>query len=139
VTQNTQYVIDSYGTIGNMMKPPYTTITAYDLNKPAIKWQVGFGDDPKLVEAGITGTGITQMRNSIVVTASGLIFGVGGDGRVRAYDADNGKILWTSPQGGEAPVKGTPALYKIDGQEYMLAPVSGEGAVQYISFVLPRR
>jgi hypothetical protein len=23
-------------------------ITAYDLNKPAIKCQVGFGDDPKL-------------------------------------------------------------------------------------------
>jgi quinoprotein glucose dehydrogenase len=139
VEPTTQYVIDSYGTIGTMMKPPYTTITAYDLNKPAIKWQVGFGDDPRLVEAGITGTGITQMRNSIVVTASGLIFGVGGDDRVRAYDAENGKVLWTSPQGGDAAVRGSPALYQIDGREYMLAPISTEGAVQYISFALSRR
>jgi len=36
-------------------------ITAYDLNKPAIKWQVGIGDDPKLAASGIMGTGITQM------------------------------------------------------------------------------
>jgi quinoprotein glucose dehydrogenase len=138
VEPNTQYVIDAYGTIGTMMKPPYTTITAYDLNKPAIKWQVGFGDDPRLAAAGITGTGITQMRNSIVVMASGVIFGVGGDGKVRAYDADNGKLLWTSTQG-DAAVRGSPSLYEADGRTYMMAPVAAEGAVQYISFALPRR
>jgi quinoprotein glucose dehydrogenase len=131
-------VIDAYGTIGTMMKPPYTTITAYDLNKPAIKWQVGFGDDPRLAEAGITGTGITQMRNSVIVTASGLLFGVGGDGKMRAYDTDNGKLLWTSSRG-DASVRGSPSLYQIDGKTYVLTPVAAEGAVQYVSFALPRR
>ena len=48
-----QYSINGeYGTIGNMMKPPYTAITAYDLNKGTISWQIGFGDDPALADAG---------------------------------------------------------------------------------------
>ncbi|MCM3881468.1 MAG: PQQ-binding-like beta-propeller repeat protein [Vicinamibacterales bacterium] len=138
VEPNTQYVIDSYGTIGTMMKPPYTTITAYDLNKPAIKWQVGFGDDPRLAAAGITGTGITQMRNSIIVTASGLIFGVGGDGKLRVYDSDNGKLLWTSSRG-DASVRGSPSFYEVDGRMHVLTPVAAEGAIQWVSFALPRR
>jgi quinoprotein glucose dehydrogenase len=139
VEPNTQYVIDTYGTIGTMMKPPYTTITAYDLNKAAIKWQAGFGDDPKLAAAGMTGTGITQMRNSVIVTASGVLFGVGGDGRVRAYDTDNGKVLWTSTQGGDGALRGSPALYEADGREYMLTPLPADGAVVYVSFALPRK
>jgi quinoprotein glucose dehydrogenase len=134
------YVIDNYGTIGTMMKPPYTQITAYDLNKPTIKWQVGFGDDPRLAEAGITGTGITQMRNSIVVTASGLIFGVGGDGKLRAYDTDNGRVLWTSTQGVVAALRGSPALYQVDGRDYVLTPLpAAGGGVQYVSYALPRK
>ena len=139
VEPNTQYVIDSYGTIGTMMKPPYTMITAYDLNKPAIKWQVGFGDDPKLAATGMTGTGITQMRNSVIVTSSGLLFGVGGDGRVRAYDTADGKVLWTSTKGGDGALRGSPALYEVDGQEYMLTPLPADGAVVYVSFALPRK
>jgi quinoprotein glucose dehydrogenase len=135
-----RYVIDNYGTIGTMMKPPYAQITAYDLNKPTIKWQVGFGDDPRLAEAGITGTGITQMRNSIVVTASGLIFGVGGDGKLRAYDTDNGRVLWTSTQGVVAALRGSPALYQVDGRDYVLTPLpAAGGGVQYVSYALPRK
>ena len=139
VEPSTQYVIDSYGTIGTMMKPPYTLITAYDLNKPAIKWQVGFGDDPKLAAAGMTGTGITQMRNSIIVTSSGLLFGIGGDGKVRAYDTADGKVLWTSTQGGDGALRSSPALYEVDGQEYMLSPLPADGAVVYVSFALPKK
>jgi quinoprotein glucose dehydrogenase len=139
VEPNTQYVIDSYGTIGTMMKPPYTLITAYDLNKPAIKWQVGFGDDPKLAATGMTNTGITQMRNSVIVTSSGLLFGVGGDGKVRAYDTADGKVLWTSTQGGDGALRGSPALYEVDGREYMLTPLPADGAVVYVSFALPRK
>jgi quinoprotein glucose dehydrogenase len=122
-----QYVIDAYGTIGNMMKPPYTVITAYDLNKPAIKWQTGFGDDPRLAAMGITGTGITQMRNSVIITASGLLFGIGGDGKIRAYDSDTGKVLWTALDGGAA-VRGSPSMYELDGRAYLLVPIGQPGA-----------
>jgi hypothetical protein len=49
----------------------------YELNVPAIKWRVGFGDDPELV-------------NSVIVTASGLLFGAGRDNALRARDTDTG-------------------------------------------------
>lgn len=45
----------------------------------------------------MTGTGVTQMRSSPIVTSAGLIFAPGGDRRLRAYDADTGTLLWTSP------------------------------------------
>ena len=57
VPQFDQFVINEYGTIGSRMKPPFTTIVKYDLNEPAIKWRIGFGDDPSLVARGVTGTG----------------------------------------------------------------------------------
>jgi quinoprotein glucose dehydrogenase len=133
-----QYSINgAYGTIGNLMKPPYTTITAYDLNKPSIKWQVGFGDDPALAAEGVTGTGITQMRNGVVVTAGGLLFGIGGDGRVRAYDSDTGQVRWVGKVGGGTPVRGSPAMYELDGRQYLLVPLGSPSG--YVAFALPKK
>jgi quinoprotein glucose dehydrogenase len=129
VEQYPQYVINSYGTIGTMMKPPYTQINAYDLNGPEIKWRIGFGDDPALAALGITGTGMTQMRNGIVVTASGVIFGAGGDNYLRAWDSSNGKELWKARFGGA--YRGSPAMYVLDGRAYLLLPASGSATAQY--------
>ena len=106
-----------------MMKPPYTVITAYDLNKGAIRWQTGFGDDPTLAAQGIHGTGMPQMRNSVIVTASGLLFGFGGDSTIYAYDTDTGKVLWSAPLGGASGVRGSPVMYEIDGRAYLLVPI----------------
>jgi len=132
-----QYSINgAYGTIGNLMKPPYTTITAYDLNKPAIVWQVGFGDDPLLAAGGVTGTGITQMRNSVIVTAGGLLFGIGGDGYVRAYDSDTGRVLWVGKVGAPAAVRGSPSMYELDGRQYLLVPLGPPAG--YVTFALPK-
>jgi quinoprotein glucose dehydrogenase len=145
-----QYVINSYGTIGIMMKPPFTTITKYDLNTASIKWQVGLGDDARLAAHGITDTGVTQMRSSLIVTAGGLIFAPGGDSKLRAYDAETGKELWESmPLGGT--IRGGHSMYEIDGRQYVLVAASGEippagqwpkGATEppsgYIAFALPR-
>jgi len=129
VPAHVQYSINgAYGTIGNLMKPPYTTITAYDLNKPAILWKAGFGDDPSLAAEGLTGTGITQMRNSVLVTSSGLLFGIGGDGHIRAYDANTGLVLWTAKLGGGSGVRGSPIFYELEGREFLLVPVGPAGA-----------
>ena len=119
-----QYVIDAYGTIGTMMKPPFTSLTKYDLNTGRIKWQVGLGDDARLAALGITGTGVTQMRSSLIVTAGGLIFAPGGDSRIRAFDTETGKVLWTVPLGGA--IRGGPSMYEIEGRQYLLVAASGE-------------
>ena len=39
-----------YNVMATSTKPPYTTITAYDLNTGEIKWQVPNGDDPATVD-----------------------------------------------------------------------------------------
>lgn len=117
-----------YGTIGTMAKPPYTTITAFDLNAGTIRWQKGFGDDVELAALGITNTGSTQMRNSVAVTASGLIFGVGYDGKIRAWDKDTGEVLWSYQLGalGQS-TRGSPTLYEVDGRAYIVVSVPEAG------------
>ena len=126
VPQFERYVIDSYGTIGNGAKPPYTTIVKYDLNEPAIKWRVGFGDDPTLAGRGVVGTGVTQMRNSIIATESGLIFGAGRDNYIRAWDSETGRQLWSSRFGGN--FTGSPAMYEMGGRQYLLVPAASAPA-----------
>jgi quinoprotein glucose dehydrogenase len=88
--------------------PPWNTLTAYDLNKGIIKWQVSVGGDPGLIPRQI-GT---------IVTASGLVLLATTDGKVRAYDANTGKILWT----GDLPAgaHGIPAMYEWNGREYLV-------------------
>jgi quinoprotein glucose dehydrogenase len=151
VQDSPQYTINEYGTIGKRMKPPYTTITKYDLNIPAIVWQVGLGDDPELAEKGMTGTGMPQMRNGAVVTDTGLYFAPGGDNKIRAYDTANGSVLWTGHYGGT--FRGTPIMYAIDGRQYLLVPAAGDrlpagnqvppygnppGPLGYVAFALPK-
>jgi quinoprotein glucose dehydrogenase len=124
IEQRPQYVIDAYGTIGLLMKPPFTSLAKYDLNTGRIAWQVGLGDDTRLAALGITGTGVTQMRSSLIVTAGSLIFAPGGDSVVRAYDADSGKVLWSAALGGA--IRGGPSMYEIEGRQYLLVPASGD-------------
>ena len=151
VDQTPQYVINAYGTIGVTMKPPFTKLSRYDLNTGTIKWQVGLGDDARLASRGITGTGVTQMRSSLIVTSGGLIFAPGGDSKLRAYDSDTGKLLWTSPPLG-GTIRGGHSMYQMGGRQYVLVAVSGdtppagqwpaqEGVTPptgYIAFALPQ-
>lgn len=155
VENTPRYVINEYGTIGVRMKPPFTTLVKYDLNVPAIKWRVGVGDDPVLASYGITGTGMTQMRTTPIVTATGLIFIPGGDNKVRAYDTETGKVLWTGRFGGSL-VKAAASMYEIDGRQFLLVPAASEapplvrpapgaptpepvtGPLGYVAYALPK-
>ena len=99
-------------------KPPWSTITAYDLNKGTIKWQIPWGSVTELAAKGIKDTGSYWPRGGVVVTAGGLIFsGTISDATIRAYDKDSGKILWEQvmPAGPE----GIPAVYEVNGREYL--------------------
>jgi quinoprotein glucose dehydrogenase len=125
VEQTPQYVINAYGTIGVTMKPPFTKLSRYDLNTGTIQWQVGLGDDARLASLGITGTGVTQMRSSLIVTSGGLIFAPGGDSKLRAYHSDTGKLLWTSPPLG-GTIRGGHSMYRMGGRQYVLVAVSGD-------------
>ena len=115
-------VINEYNTVGNRIAPPFTSIVKYDLNVPAIKWRVGFGDDPELAARGITGTGAPGLLNGVIVTASGLLFGAGRDNQIRAWDTDTGRQLWSSRFGGD--FVGSPVMYEMAGRQYLLVPAA---------------
>ncbi|MPZ19289.1 MAG: PQQ-binding-like beta-propeller repeat protein [Luteitalea sp.] len=101
--------------------PPWSTMTAYDLNKGTIKWQVPIGEVPELVEKGIEHTGSGSPRGA-VVTAGGLIFSGTPDGTFRAFDKDTGEELWTK----KLPLNplGVAATYEAGGRQYVVISAS---------------
>jgi quinoprotein glucose dehydrogenase len=123
VPDYTRYEILAYHTVGRGIKPPYSKIVKYDLNKPAIEWSVGYGDDPELAERGITGTGVPGIINQLIVTESGLVFGAGRDNQIRAWDSATGQQLWSSRFGGN--FVGSPVMYEMNGRQYLVVPASG--------------
>lgn len=62
-------------------------------------------------------------RGGITTTDSGLGFAGGGDGNVRAFDLKTGKVLWTFQTGN--PIAAGPAVYSVDGTEYVAITVGG--------------
>ena len=120
------------------VKPPWGTLTAIDMNRGAIAWQVPLGEIPG---SGLENTG-SENYGGPVVTAGGLVF-IGAtnyDRKFRAFDAANGKLLWetTLPAAGNA----TPAVYSVDGRQYVVIAAGGGkwGAPSggtYVAFTLP--
>jgi quinoprotein glucose dehydrogenase len=132
--------------------PPWSTLTAYDLNTGTIRWQVPNGGITELEEQGRPDTGARLPRGGPVVTAGGLIFAAtASDHKVRAYDQETGKVLWTYdlPTGSD----GVPAVYEVGGREFIAFCVAGGDGYQaprdssgapprinsYMIFALPKK
>jgi quinoprotein glucose dehydrogenase len=129
------------------IKPPYMTMTKYDMNTGDIKWQVPIGEVESLRARGIMdATGAAQIRGGPAVTAGNLVFMMTAK-QLRAYDKDSGKELWV----GQLPATGDgiPAVYQWGGREYVVvgtaAPGAGAGGApgtpaapgSYVAFALP--
>lgn len=102
-----------------IIRPPWSTIAAYDLNTGKIKWQVPVGTDLEAANEGAENTGIlAAQRQGMIVTSSGILFCTGRDKKIYAFDVDNGKELWSYelPTGTE----GIPAMYEINGKHYLV-------------------
>jgi quinoprotein glucose dehydrogenase len=112
--------------------PPWTTLTAYDLNEGTIKWQIPLGTVPLLAAKGIknTGTvkvGLTANHVGPVVTAGGLIFiSSWADGMIHAFDKDTGKTLWEKEL--DANPEGLAAVYEVAGRQYLAFLATGRVA-----------
>src|SRR5207248_4096190 len=104
--------------------PPWSEMTAYDLNTGEIRWRIPTGTVLAPPELGIPpNTGSHFPRGGPLVTAGGLVFfATGSDRRFRAYDRDNGRELWSMEL--LAASEGMPATYEIHGRQFIVVPVA---------------
>jgi quinoprotein glucose dehydrogenase len=134
-----------------LFKPPYATITAINLDKGEIVWQVPHGETPDAVRnhealkgMNIPRTGQPGMIGTLVTKT--LV--IAGDPQVttlpdrpraamlRAYDKATGKEVGTVAM--PAQQSGSPMTYSVGGRQYIVVAVSG-GAYsgEYIAYRLP--
>ncbi len=130
--------------------PPWSTITAYDMNTGDMIWQVPDGEVMTLTALGIDNTGSHVPRGNPAATAGGLLFvASSSDRKFRARDAATGKVLWDFDL--PAASEGVPAIYQVGGREFVVIPVGGNGEFanklglppapgpnQYMAFALPQ-
>ena len=135
----------------SIVKPPYGTLSAINLDKGELMWQVAHGDTPDVVRNHplLKGMNIPKTGQSgavgLVVTKTLVIMG---DPQVtttsdhprgamlRAYDKATGKQVGAVYL--PAPQSGSPMTYSVNGKQYIIVAVSG-GAYsgEYIAFALP--
>jgi quinoprotein glucose dehydrogenase len=134
-----------------IMKPPYGTLTAINLERGDFSWQVPHGETPDLVrnhpalkgmniprtgQGGMAGLVVTK---TLVVIGDPQITAPPGRQRgamLRAYDKGTGKetgALWIP-----APQSGSPMSYLLDGKQYIVVAVGGGNySGEYLAFALP--
>ena len=130
------------------ISPPWSLITAYDMETGNKIWELPNGEVTALVEQGIRNTGSTAPRGGPVATAGGLVFvGTSSDRKFRARDAATGRVLWEYQL--DAATEGVPAVYEANGRQYVVIAVGGDGlfppklgqpkpgANRYVAFALP--
>jgi quinoprotein glucose dehydrogenase len=134
-----------------LIKPPYGRITAIDLERGTIKWQIAHGETLDNVKNNPALKGITIPRtgqSGIIGTLSTKSLVIAGESRVtttstgvrgamlRAYDKNDGKEVGAVYL--PAPQSGSPMTYMYNGKQYLIVAVSGGNySGELIAFKLP--
>jgi quinoprotein glucose dehydrogenase len=138
-----------------LTKPPYGTITAIDLNKGDIAWQVPHGDGPRdhpllkdlnlpplgasshtfLSSGGPLVTKTLLFVNQVQIRSDGPGFSPT-EFYMRAFDKKTGAVVWEHKM--KDPPFGTPMTYEHKGKQYIVVAVGGGGApAKLVAFGLP--
>jgi quinoprotein glucose dehydrogenase len=144
-----------------LVKPPYGRVTAIDLNKGDIKWQIPIGDGPRnhplLKDLNLPPMG-AAIRNAALVTRSLLFVAMGqgnlGGGRsvpvgtrppspaqppepikLRAFDKATGSMVWEF----DPPSRplASPMTYMHQGKQYLVVAAGAGPSAELIAFALP--
>ena len=134
-----------------IMKPPYGVVSAINLDRGELVWQVPHGDTPDAIRShpALKGLNIPKTGQNasvgLVVTKTLVIAGdpqVTNPGNrprgamLRGYDKATGRevgAVWLP-----APQSGSPMTYRVDDRQYIIVAVSGGVySGEYIAFALP--
>ena len=124
-----------------LIKPPYGTMTAIDMDTGRRRWQVTLGDTPSIRQhpllAGVTlpPLGVAGAPGG-TVTKGGLLFATGGGTVLYALDTRDGRVLWQFdlPAGrGYA----NPVSYRgANGVQYIVIATGGGDDAELVAFSL---
>jgi quinoprotein glucose dehydrogenase len=134
-----------------LVKPPYGRITAIDMNKGEILWQIAHGETPDNIRnhPALKGLNIprTGRQGAIgtLVTKTLLIAGEAGvfttpngekGAMLRAYDKASGKEVGAVYM--PTQQSGTPMTYMLNGKQYIVVAIGGNGyTAELRAFRLP--
>ena len=141
------YRLQNRGVVGPrglpLLKPPYSTITAFDMNKGEILWQVPNGDRMARVEEhpDLEGIDLPPLggggRHPVLVTSTLLIHGqdMGYGPNLIARDKATGEELARIELSG-AP-QSAPMSYAVDDRQYIALGVNDAPNPKLVVFALP--
>jgi len=105
--------------------PPWSTLTALDLDQGTLAWQVPLGNPESLTGRGITGLGTVSMGGAIV-TAGGLVFiAASNDRTFHAFDSATGALLWEAAIDGSGHAVPMTFLGRRSGKQYVVIAAGG--------------
>ena len=133
------------------MKPPYGQISAIDLTKGEIIWQVAHGETPDAIRNNPALKGLNIPRTGrpgvvgSLVTKTLLVSGEAGFGPTPAARAARCFAPTTKRQGKKlgavympAPQTGSPMTYMVNGKQYIVVAVSGAAfPAELVAYRLP--
>ena len=135
-----------------LIKPPYGRISAIDLDRGDILWQVPHGETPDTIRNHPALKGLNIPRTGrpgsvgTLVTKTLVIAGEPGFGptpsaqrgsMLRAYDKRTGDEVGAVYM--PAPQTGSPMTYMLNGQQYLVVAISGGSySGELLAFRLPQ-
>jgi quinoprotein glucose dehydrogenase len=134
-----------------LIKPPYGSISAIDMNRGEILWQIAHGETPDNVRnhpalkglsiprtgrAGIIG--VLTTKTLLIAGESGVFTTPSGakGAMLRAYDKATGREVGAVYM--PAGQTGSPMTYWLDGKQYITVAIGGSGIPgQLVTYALP--
>jgi quinoprotein glucose dehydrogenase len=133
-----------------LIKPPYGRITAINLDRGEIVWQIPHGETPDDIRQHPALKGLAIPRTGQVgyagtlVTKTLLVAGeprftttaLGRGAMLRAYDKSTGREVGAVYM--PAPQSGSPMTYMVNGKQYIVVSVSGGNySGEFLAYRLP--
>jgi quinoprotein glucose dehydrogenase len=134
----------------SLLKPPYGRITALDLKKGTMLWQVAHGETPDFIKNNPLLKGLTIPRTGqsgilgVLTTKSLVICGDSGGftddkgrkaARFRAYDKATGQEVGAVVM--DQPQTGSPMTFMLAGRQHIVVASSGANGGEFICYRLP--
>ncbi|MBR14868.1 MAG: pyrroloquinoline quinone-dependent dehydrogenase [Gammaproteobacteria bacterium] len=141
------YRLQNRGVVGPrglpLLKPPYSTITAFDMNRGEILWQVPNGDKMARVDAhpALDGLDLPPLggggRHPVLVTSTLLIHGqdMGYGPNLIARDKATGDELARIELSGTP--QSAPMSYAVDSKQYIAIGINDAPTPKLVVFALP--